>query len=98
MKLFDFPNRPTGSLLELWQAVTSLVNELKPGAKAFVIEGVTVPASTPTAVRHGLRGAPSFVAFTPRSASVMSRPSPPDDTFIYVQAGAPSIVDILVVP
>lgn len=99
MKLFDFPDRPVGSVHDLWRAALDLVYQLGPGAKSFPIRGQTVGTAV-TPIRHGLRTVPSGVTFEPGSDCRWWSPTtnPPDATYVYLQASASTVGTVRVWP
>jgi hypothetical protein len=93
----EFPERPTGTVFDLWRATLDLVQQLRQGAKAFVIKDVSV-GTTSTALRHGLRGPPSMWKATPHADARVFRGAISDATFIYLQANTAVTCDVEITP
>lgn len=94
----EFPQKPPATLQDLWLACMRAFHQLRPGAQAFVLTGVTI--GTPvTEVRHGLKTAPTLAFFFDEAGGGVISPSQiSDETFCYFEWGESVTGKVFVVP
>lgn len=94
----EFPSKPPATLQDLWLSCQRAFHQLRPGAQAFVLTGVSIGTAV-TAVRHGLKVAPSLAFFFDEAGGGVIPPSQiSDETFCYFEWGEDVVGKVLVVP
>ena len=93
MARLNFPDRPLGTLADLWNAVTDLLPQLE----RRVVRGVTV-GTVETPVAHGLKFAPQMGIPVPQADARVWRTRNPDARFCYFAASAEVICNVEIVP
>jgi hypothetical protein len=91
--VFDFPNRPTGTISELWQAIWDLLPQLQ----RKVVKNVTV-GTVETPIAHGLKFAPQMGIAYPQADARVWRTRSPDNKFCYFAASASVVCNVEIVP
>jgi len=88
-----FPSRPLGTVQELERATRDLVSQLE----RRVINNMSVEIDR-TALAHGMSTTPSMVHVIAHSNAHVWQCAAPDSKCVYLQADAPCVVDVEVIP
>ena len=89
---FDFPRRPDGTLLELWQAILRLLPQLtRKTLRACTVYQVETP------IAHGEKSAPKGCNVLPLSDARVWQTQNPDEHYFYLAASANILVNIEVI-
>jgi hypothetical protein len=95
MAELEFPRTPTGTLAELWTAVTGLLPQL--GRRPVVRKDQAI-APTETAIAHGLGFVPQSMSVLPHANIACWRSRAPDVRFVYLIAANTVAVDVVIFP
>lgn len=89
----DFPQKPDGTLPELWRACLDLLPQIENRVRTGIAIG-----TTETPVAHGLGFAPLMGVPVPRSEATIWRTRSPDSKYMYFAPSQACTADVLVVP
>jgi hypothetical protein len=93
MARFIFPNTPTGTVAQLWDAIWDLLPQLE----RRVVKNVTI-GTVETPVAHGLKFAPQMGIAYPQADARVWRTRNPDPKFCYFAASSSVVCNVEIVP
>lgn len=94
MAILNFPVKPGGTLVELWNACMDLAQQLSSLLFVSIKEQAVGTSETPIA--HGQSFVPSICVPVARANVAVWQSSQPDNRFCYLTAASPVVVDVKV--
>lgn len=92
---FDFPERPVGTIGELWQALIKLVTQIEP--RSVTLNNVQIE-TVETPIAHGMKRVPSIAIPVAHNLQIICQCKNPDDKYVYLRASAQCVADVKVWP